>query len=59
MAFIFVNIIIYDRIRKGLEDGIRHAQGEITLKATTLEMTDPLPLQPAVHDRVRARRHLV
>jgi len=29
-----------ERIRKGLEEGIRHAKGEITLETTTLEMPD-------------------
>jgi putative transcriptional regulator len=32
-----------DRIRKGLEEAIRHAKGEITLKTTTLELPDPPP----------------
>ncbi len=32
-----------ERIRKGLEEGIRHARGEITLKTTTLEMPDRPP----------------
>jgi hypothetical protein len=26
-----------ERLRKGLEEGMRHARGEITLKTTTLE----------------------
>ncbi len=29
---------VADQIRKGLEEAIRHAKGEITLKTTTLEM---------------------
>jgi putative transcriptional regulator len=32
-----------ERIREGLEEGIRHAKGEITLKTTTLEMPDRPP----------------
>jgi putative transcriptional regulator len=32
-----------ERIRKGLEEGIRHAKGEITLKTTTLELPDRPP----------------
>src|ERR1700756_3660210 len=32
-----------ERIRKGLEEAIRHAKGEITLKTTTLELPDPPP----------------
>jgi hypothetical protein len=31
------------QIRKGLEEAIRHAKGEITLKTTTLEMPDRPP----------------
>jgi len=31
------------QIRKGLEEAIRHARGEITLKTTTLETPDRLP----------------
>jgi putative transcriptional regulator len=34
---------VADRIRKGLEEGIRHANGEITLKTTTLEVPDRPP----------------
>jgi putative transcriptional regulator len=34
---------VADRIRKGLEQAIRHAKGEITLKTTTLEMPDKPP----------------
>src|SRR5947209_2918037 len=34
---------IADQIRKGLEEAIRHAKGEITLKTTTLEMPDRPP----------------
>ncbi len=32
-----------DQIRKGLEEAIRHAKGEITLKTTTLELPDRPP----------------
>jgi putative transcriptional regulator len=31
------------RIRKGLEEAIRHAQGEITLKTTAIELPDEPP----------------
>ncbi|SRR5579883_2727054 len=34
---------VAERIRKGLEEAIRHAKGEITLKTTTLELPDPPP----------------
>ena len=34
---------IVERIRKGLEEAIRHAKGEITLKTTTLELPDRPP----------------
>jgi DNA-binding transcriptional regulator YiaG len=34
---------VAERIRKGLEEAIRHAKGEITLKTTTLEMPDRPP----------------
>ena len=34
---------LFERLKTGLEEGIRHARGEITLKTTTLEMPDPPP----------------
>jgi putative transcriptional regulator len=34
---------VADQIRKGLEEAIRHAKGEMTLKTTTLEMPDRPP----------------
>jgi putative transcriptional regulator len=34
---------VADQIRKGLEEAILHAKGEITLKTTTLEMPDRPP----------------
>jgi putative transcriptional regulator len=34
---------VADQMRKGLEESIRHAKGEITLKVTTLEMPDRPP----------------
>ncbi|HEY2159434.1 MAG TPA: helix-turn-helix domain-containing protein [Isosphaeraceae bacterium] len=34
---------LFDRLRAGLEEGIRHAKGEITLKTTVLELPDPPP----------------
>jgi putative transcriptional regulator len=36
-------IAVAEQIRKGLEEAIRHAKGEITLKTTTLEMPDRPP----------------
>jgi putative transcriptional regulator len=34
---------LFERLKIGLEEGIRHAKGEITLKTTTLEMPDRPP----------------
>jgi len=34
---------VADQIRKGLEEAVRHAKAEITLKATTLEIPDRPP----------------
>jgi putative transcriptional regulator len=34
---------VADQIRKGLEEAIRHARGEITLKTTAVEIPDPPP----------------
>lgn len=34
---------VAEQIRNGLEEAIRHAKGEITLKTTILEMPDPPP----------------
>jgi putative transcriptional regulator len=34
---------LFERLKTGLEDGIRHAKGEITLKTTTLEMPNQPP----------------
>src|SRR5437867_2141189 len=34
---------IAEQVRKGLEEAIRHAQGESTLKTTVLELPDPPP----------------
>jgi putative transcriptional regulator len=34
---------VADQIRKGLEEAIRHAKGEIPLKTTTLELPDRPP----------------
>ena len=34
---------VADQIRKGLEEAVRHARGEITLKTTSLEMPDRPP----------------
>ena len=34
---------VAEQIRKGLEEAIQHAKGEITLKTYTLEKPDPPP----------------
>ena len=34
---------VADQIRKGLEEAIRHAKGEVTLKTTSLELPDRPP----------------
>jgi hypothetical protein len=34
---------LFERLRIGLEEGIRHAKGEITLKTTNLELPDRPP----------------
>jgi putative transcriptional regulator len=34
---------LFDRLRDGLEEGIRHAKGEITLRTTTVELPDRPP----------------
>ena len=34
---------LFERLKTGLEEAIRHAKGEITLKTTTLEMPDRPP----------------
>ncbi len=34
---------VAEQIRKGLEEAIRHARGEITLKTTTVELPDEPP----------------
>ncbi len=34
---------LFERLRTGLEEAIRHAKGEITLKTTTLRMPDRPP----------------
>jgi len=34
---------LFERLKTGLEEGIRHAKGEITLKTTTLEVSDRPP----------------
>ncbi len=47
---------VADQIRKGLEEAIRHAKGEITLKTTTLELPDPPP-EVKAEDVIRIRLH--
>jgi putative transcriptional regulator len=34
---------LFERLKAGLEEGIRHAKGEITLKTTTLDLPDRPP----------------
>ena len=34
---------LFERLKMGLEEGIRHAKGEITLKTTIVEMPDRPP----------------
>jgi len=34
---------LFERLKTGLEEAIRHAKGEITLKTATLEMPDRPP----------------
>jgi hypothetical protein len=42
---------LFERLKTRLEEGIRHAKGEITLKTTTLEAPDrPLEVNAEVHD---------
>jgi putative transcriptional regulator len=45
---------VAEQIRKGLEEAILHARGEITLKTTVLERPDPPP-QVRAGDIVRLR----
>ena len=45
---------VADRIRKGLEEAIRHARGEITLKTTVVTIPDPPPeVRPEELTRLR------
>ena len=34
---------LFERLKEGLEDGVRHNTGEITLKSTTVSAPDPPP----------------
>jgi putative transcriptional regulator len=45
---------VAEQIRKGLEEAIRHAKGEITLKTTTLELPDRPP-EVGVADLTKVR----
>jgi len=45
---------VADQIRKGLEEAVRHAKGEITLKTTTLELPDRPP-EVRAEDVIRIR----
>jgi putative transcriptional regulator len=44
----------YERLKEGLEQGIRHARGEIKLRTTVLVLPDPPPKMKA-RDIVRLR----
>ena len=45
---------VADQIRKGLEEAIRHAKGEITLKTTVVEVPGPPPeIQPEELTKLR------
>jgi putative transcriptional regulator len=45
---------VADQIRKGLEEAIRHAKGEITLKTTVVEIPEPPPaIQPEELTKLR------
>ena len=50
---------VADQIRKGLEEAIRHAEGEITLKTTTLELPDrPPEVRPEDVTRIRLNNQM-
>jgi putative transcriptional regulator len=34
---------LFERLKKGMEDAIRHSKGEIALKTTVVELPDPPP----------------
>jgi putative transcriptional regulator len=46
---------LFERWKTGLQQGIRHAKGEITLKTMTLEGPDPPP-KVGAHELTRLRR---
>jgi putative transcriptional regulator len=49
----------FERLKTGLEEGSRHAKGEIALKTTTLEMPDrPPPIQAEEVTKVRLKNGL-
>ena len=48
---------VADRNRKGLEEAIRHARGEITLKTTVVTIPDPPPeVRPEELTRLRVEQ---
>jgi putative transcriptional regulator len=50
---------VADQIRKGLEEAIRHARGEITLKTTVVELPDPPPeIRPEELAKLRRDRQM-
>lgn len=38
---------LFELLKKGLEDGIRHARGEISLRTWDVELPDPAPILKA------------
>jgi putative transcriptional regulator len=46
----------FQRLKRGLEDGIRHARGEINLRTTIVNWPDPPPAYSA-RDIQRLRKH--
>jgi putative transcriptional regulator len=47
------------QIRKGLEESVRHARGEITLKTTVVELPDPPPeIRPGELTKLRLDHRL-
>ena len=45
---------LFERLKSGLEEGIRHAKGEITLKATKIKMPDR-PTEVGAEELTRLR----
>jgi putative transcriptional regulator len=50
---------LFEQIRQGLEEGMRHAKGEIALKTTVLELPDPPPeIRAADVTRIRLENEM-